>query len=86
MLATWTFHLDGYNIGLLVLRVAVGCTMLAHGYNHIWGGGKIAGTGRWFESLGLRPGIVHAWMASLVELGAGAMLIVGLGTPPVWWA
>ena len=56
----------------------VGATMIAHGYNHIWGGGKIEGTGRWFESLGLRPGKLHAWLASLTELGAGGLLIAGL--------
>jgi putative oxidoreductase len=69
------------SVGLLVLRIAVGVVFLAHGYNHIFGGGKIAGTARWFDSLGMRPGIVHAWMASLVELGAGAMLVLGLLTP-----
>jgi putative oxidoreductase len=68
-------------VGLLLLRCAVGIVFLAHGYNHIWGGGKIAGTGRWFESLGMRPGWLHAWTASLVELGAGAMLVLGLLTP-----
>ena len=69
------------NVGLLVLRVAVGVVFIAHGYNHIWGGGKIAGTARWFSSLGMQPGILHAWFASLTELGAGALLIVGLLTP-----
>jgi putative oxidoreductase len=66
---------------LLVLRAALGIVFLAHGYNHIFGGGKIAGTGRWFESLGMRPGILHAWFASLTELGAGALLLLGLATP-----
>jgi putative oxidoreductase len=69
------------SVGLLILRVVVGIVFIAHGWNHIFGGGKIAGTGRWFDSLGMRPGILHAWMASLVELGAGALLILGLGTP-----
>src|SRR5690242_13705262 len=72
---------NGANAALLLLRVVVGFTMLAHGYNHVWGGGKIAGTARWFESLGLKPGILHAWMASLTELGSGPLLIVGLATP-----
>src|SRR3954469_6990777 len=69
------------SLGLLLLRFAVGVVFIAHGYNHIFGGGKIEGTGRWFNSLGMRPGILHAWMASLVELGAGALLILGLLTP-----
>lgn len=69
------------DIGLLVVRVAVGAVMLAHGWNHVFGGGKIAGTGRWFESLGMRPGWLHAWTASLTELGAGVLLLLGLLTP-----
>jgi putative oxidoreductase len=55
--------------------------MLAHGLNHIFGGGKIAGTARWFASLGMKPGIVHAWLASLSEVGGGALLVLGLLTP-----
>src|SRR5438128_4592424 len=66
---------------LLILRCGVGAVMLAHGIRHIFGGGKIAGTGRWFESLGMKPGIVHAWLASLTEVGAGAMLVLGLLMP-----
>lgn len=66
---------------LLVFRVGVGVVFLAHGYNHIFGGGKIAGTARWFESLGMRPGLWHAWTASVTELGAGALLLLGLVTP-----
>ena len=59
---------DQVNLGLLILRVAVGATMIAHGFNHIYRGGKITGTGRWFESLGMKPGILHAWLASVTEL------------------
>jgi putative oxidoreductase len=66
---------------LLVIRVALGVVFLAHGYNHVFGGGKIAGTARWFESLGMRPGRLHAWTASLTELGAGVLLLLGLLTP-----
>jgi putative oxidoreductase len=66
---------------LLLTRIVLGAVFLAHGINHIFGGGKIAGTGRWFEGLGMRPGIVHAWVASLTEIGAGVLLVVGLATP-----
>ena len=72
---------DAASLVLLLFRVVVGIVFLAHGYNHIFGGGKIAGTARWFESLGMRPGILHAWTASLTELGAGTMLLAGLLTP-----
>jgi len=69
------------NFGLLILRLMVAVVFLAHGINHIYGGGKIAGTARWFESLGMRPGILHAWTASLTEVGAGVLLVLGLLTP-----
>jgi putative oxidoreductase len=72
---------DSINLALLVFRVTVGAVMLAHGLNHIYGGGKIAGTARWFESLGMRPGIVHAWLASLTEVAGGIALVLGLLTP-----
>lgn len=69
------------DFALLVLRLAVGAVFLAHGINHVIGGGKIAGTGRWFESLGMKPGWLHAWTASLTEVGSGALLVLGLLTP-----
>ena len=69
------------NLGLFMLRVIVGIVFIAHGYNHIFGGGKIAGTGRWFESLGMKPGWLHAWTASITELGAGGLLVIGFLTP-----
>ena len=72
---------DAVDLALLILRCTLGVVMLAHGVNHIVGGGKIAGTGRWFASMGMRPGIVHAWLASVTEVGAGALLLAGLLTP-----
>ena len=72
---------DAVDLALLVLRATLGAVMLAHGVNHIIGGGKIAGTARWFESLGMRPGVLHAWLASVTEVGSGALLLLGLLTP-----
>ena len=68
------------DLALLVFRVAIGAVFIAHGVNHIIGGGKIAGTGRWFESLGMKPGWFHAWTASITEVGAGLLLVLGLLT------
>jgi putative oxidoreductase len=72
---------SAYDMSLLVIRAGLGVVFVAHGYNHIFGGGKIGGTGRWFESLGLRPGILHAWLASTTEIGAGVLLLLGFATP-----
>jgi len=76
-----TLSQSSVDTALLIGRLALAGVFLAHGIRHIFGGGKIAGTARWFESLGMRPGIVHAWFASLTEVGAGALLILGLLTP-----
>src|SRR6201987_6460908 len=73
--------MNSVNIAALVLRLAVGGTMMAHGWNHAFGGGKLPGTARWFESIGIRPGRVHAVAATVTELGAGGLLILGLLTP-----
>ena len=69
------------DLALLVFRCGIGAVMLAHGVNHVVGGGKIAGTARWFESMGMKPPLVQAWLASLTEVGAGVMLVFGLLTP-----
>ena len=66
---------------LLLVRVVVGITMIAHGYNHWRRGGRIEGTARWFSGLGLRHGTLQAWMSVVTEIGAGTLLIVGLLTP-----
>ncbi|MCC5575219.1 DoxX family protein [Microtetraspora sp. AC03309] len=66
------------DLAATVLRVALGTTMIAHGWNHAFGGGRLPGTARWFESIGIRPGRLHALLATLTELGAGALLLIGL--------
>jgi putative oxidoreductase len=68
-------------LALLGLRSVVGAVILAHGINHIFGGGKVRGTARWFESMGMKPGLLHAWTASLTEVGSGLLLLMGLLTP-----
>lgn len=72
---------DAVNLALLALRVVAAVVMAAHGWNHIWGGGRIEGTARWFASLGMKPGLVHAWTASVTELIAGGLLLFGFLTP-----
>lgn len=63
-----------------ILRLSLGGTILAHGLNHAFGGGRLAGTARWFESIGIRPGHVHALLATATEIGAGFLLLSGLFT------
>jgi len=65
---------------LLIVRLAIGATMIAHGINHWIGGGKIAGTARWFAGLGLKQPVLQAWMSVVTEIGAGVLLVLGLLT------
>jgi putative oxidoreductase len=73
--------MNSVNIAALLLRLVVGGTMMAHGWNHAFGGGRLAGTARWFESIGMRPARLHALLATITELGAGGLLLLGLLTP-----
>lgn len=68
---------------LLVLRVVVGLTMAAHGYQKLFLGGRIPGTAGWFESLGMRKGTgrFHAITAASTEIGSGLLIAAGLLTP-----
>lgn len=66
---------------LLLVRVVVGLIMIMHGLNHWRGGGRIEGTARWFTGLGLKQGVLQAWMSVVTEVGAGVLLILGLLTP-----
>ncbi|MDJ0769351.1 MAG: DoxX family protein [Ilumatobacter sp.] len=72
---------DAVDLALLVFRCSIGGVMLAHGINHVIGGGRIPGVASWFESLGMRLPTLQAWLASLTEIGAGALLVLGLLTP-----
>jgi putative oxidoreductase len=73
---------EAIDLALLLFRFGIGAVMLAHGINHIgWDGGKIAGTAGWFGSMGMKAPLIQAWLASLTEIGAGLLLVLGLFTP-----
>ena len=65
---------DEASLGILILRVAVGLTMAAHGYAKYCSGGRIAGTASWFNSMGMRLDICWSLRAML-------LLALGLLTP-----
>ncbi|WP_422745429.1 DoxX family protein [Mycobacterium sp. WMMD1722] len=73
--------MTAYDVGVLILRVVLGLTMAAHGYNKFFGGGRIPGTAGWFDSIGMKPGMFHARVAASTEMAAGIGLAVGLFTP-----
>ncbi|MFF8774172.1 DoxX family membrane protein [Kitasatospora sp. NPDC015120] len=73
-----------YDAGLLLLRLALGLTMAAHGSQKLFGwfgGGGIDGTGAFFESKGYPAATFMAVVAGLTEVGGGLALAVGLLAP-----
>lgn len=71
-------------IGLLLLRLAVGLTLAAHGAQKLFGwfgGPGLSATGQFFTVLGFPPGRRHALMAALGEVISGLLLAIGLATP-----
>jgi putative oxidoreductase len=62
----------------LVLRAAIGGTMIAHGVRH---GRTLEGTGRWFGSIGFRRPELQAAASAAVEVGAGTLVLAGAATP-----
>ena len=69
------------NATLFVLHFFLGAMIFAHGYNKIFRGGRLAGTARWFASIGMKPGPFNAVMAAATEIGTGVLLMLGLLTP-----
>jgi putative oxidoreductase len=69
---------------MLLLRLVVGLTMAAHGAQKLFGwfgGPGFAGTARFLEQMGFRPGELHAVLSGGAELGGGLLLALGLLTP-----
>lgn len=62
-------------------RVLVGLVFAAHGWAKRFAGGGIDGTASWFDSIGMRPGKLHANLASTTEMLTGVLLALGLLTP-----
>ena len=72
------------DIALFVLRVVVGLLLAGHGAQKLWGafgGHGLAGTGAFFESIGMRPGRFNAQLAGTSEFLGGLLLVLGLLTP-----
>ena len=69
------------SLAALLLRAILGVVAFAHGWNHVFRGGKLPGVARWFGSLGFSAPKLQAALASYTELGAGVLLVLGLLTP-----
>lgn len=72
------------NLSLLVLHVVIGALFAGHGAQKLFGafgGYGIDGTAGWMESIGLKPGRVHAIAAGTAEFVGGVLLALGLFVP-----
>lgn len=73
-----------HDTGLLVLRLALGLTMAAHGTQKLFGwfdGPGLEGTGQFFSASGYPAGETMALVAALTETFGGLGLALGLLTP-----
>jgi putative oxidoreductase len=84
ILTSWTPDAFTAGAGLLVVRLVLGLTLVAHGAQKIFGwfgGYGLAGTGGFFEQIGFRPGRLFAATAGLTELTGGLLVALGLLGP-----
>jgi putative oxidoreductase len=78
---TWNPSAD---LGLLLLRFAIGGVFFAHGMQHVfglWGGVGMTGLRNALTAFGFRNVNVLAWITALTELVGGAAVVLGLFTP-----
>lgn len=78
------------DLGLTVLRVAVGAVIMAHGAIKIgWpialgperGSAALRNVAGWFAGLGFWPPTFWAVVSVLAEVGGGLLILLGLGGP-----
>ena len=68
---------EATDMALLMVRVVLGLTLAAHGVNKAK---SLDGTSGWFDSIGMRPGRLHARFAAAGEMLAGGFFAIGLFT------
>jgi len=71
--------------GMTILRIIVGIIFMAHGSQKLFGwfgGGGLAGTAQFMESLGLTPPTLMAALSGGAEFFGGLALVIGLLVRP----
>ncbi|MDQ2586182.1 DoxX family protein [Saccharothrix yanglingensis] len=74
----------GPDIGLLVLRLALGGAFVVHGSQKVFGlfgGPGVDGFANYLQSVGFREPRILAWVTGVTELAGGGLLVLGLFTP-----
>ena len=65
---------------LFLFRVVYGALFVVHGIPKIK---NLKGTNAWFDSIGFKPGVFWGTLVALLEVGGGALLVVGLWVQPI---
>jgi putative oxidoreductase len=71
------------NLGLLIIRLVVGLLFAGHGTQKLFGwfgGYGLKGTGGWLDSIGVKPGVLMAFLAGAGELLGGLLFASGVFT------
>lgn len=72
------------DLGLLVLRVAVGVLLVVHGLQKmfgLWGGSGLAGFRDYLSGVGFQHADILSYVAAGGQIAAGVLLVLGLFTP-----
>ncbi|WP_019638742.1 DoxX family protein [Paenibacillus fonticola] len=72
------------DLGLLLIRLIVGILFIGHGAQKLFGmfgGYGPKGTGGWMESIGIKPGVLMAVLAGLMEFVGGLLFTFGFLMP-----
>ena len=72
------------DLALLIMRVVLGLTFMAHGSQKLFGwfgGSGIKGTTNTMGKLGVAHPVALAWTSALSEFGGGLLVLLGLLTP-----
>lgn len=72
------------DLGLLLLRVAVGVLLVSHGLQKLfgwWGGSGLSGFRDYLTDVGFRYADILSYVAAGGQVAAGVLLVLGLFTP-----
>jgi putative oxidoreductase len=72
------------DLGLLLLRLAVGAVLIGHGVQKmfgLWGGSGLAGLRDYLGEVGFRYADILSYVAAGGQIAAGLLLVLGLFTP-----